>query len=386
MKTASPAMRGHLQTDCTTLCRLYKITRADGNVYAFTDHDTNIDTTNYQCYITDGGYVYEASIGFSPTASQNKNDLSVDNQEATAFIDSTTIKENELRFGLWDAAVVEIRLINWADLTMGEIKLRYGTLGSITMKNGVMTAEILGLTNKLQVLCGRSFGTVCDAELGDDRCQAVVPVENGSVASSADAHTIVPNPGLGGSGILGTGLITVSNPDGASEAPGTPGVGHCSNGAVLELFNCSTPVGTGATTYLYQITTGIAPVAGDTITVTGFANSHDNVTDATIVSSVPITSGGGFYNDGVMTFTSGGNSGLSYQILSWDGTTLKLNNPLFVAPAVNDTFTISPGCNHDIFDCLNKFDNAVNHRGFPTIPGQDSIINYPDADGGVPSA
>lgn len=379
-------MQEHLQGDCTTLAQLYKITRSDGNVYTFTDHDADISTVNYQCYLTDGGYVYEAAIGFSPTATQNKSDLTVDNQEATAFIDSVVIKENEVRFGLWDAAVVEIRLVNWADLTMGEIKLRYGTIGNITMKNGLMTAELLGLTNKLQVLCGRSFGTPCDAELGDSRCQAVVPVENGSVNTAPDAHTVVPNPGLGGSGITVSGLLTIANANGGNEAPGTPGTGTCNNGAILSLINCTSPIGQGLTSYLFQLVSGELPVAGDTITVTGFSNPNDNVTGISIGSIVPIGDGGGFYQDGVMTFTSGGNSGLSYQILSWDGTTLKLNNPLFVQPAHNDTFVISPGCNHDVFDCNNKFNNIVNHRGFPTIPGQDSLLQYPNADGSVPSS
>lgn len=284
-------MTAHLGGDCTTLARLYKITRKDGTVFTFTDHDQDVDTTGVQGvgagFFTDGGHVFEAAIGFSPTAIENKNDFSVDNQEATAFIDSDTIKETDLRFGVWDSAAVEIRVFNWSDLSQGELKIRKGSLGNTDIKNGLLTSQILGLTNRLQILIGRAFGPSCTAELGDERCQATVPSENGSVASSADAHHLTPNSGL----------------------------------------------------------TGIA----------------------------------GYYDDGIVLLTSGINSGLAYQIGSWDGTEFVLKNPLFVAPTAGDTFTVEPGCKHDVVDCNDKFDNLVNNRSFPTMPGPDEILTYPDA-------
>lgn len=294
MKNATPEMKTHLAEDCTTLCRLYKITRTDGAVFTFTDHDQDVDTTDFQADIPDGGYVYEAAVGFSPTATESKSDLSVDNQEATCFIDSEQITEKDLRFGIWDAADVEIRIVNWADLTMGAIKMRKGQMGNLTLKNGVLTTELLGLSNKLQILIGRTFSMSCDAELGDNRCKATVPVEDGAVNTNAsiglnDPHHITPYSGL----------------------------------------------------------TGAA----------------------------------GYYDDGVVTFDAGNNSGLSFQIKEWDGITFTLNMPLFAPCADGDTFTVKPGCGHNTFDCQNKFDNIENHQGFPAIPGQDSILLYPDSTG-----
>lgn len=292
MKGASTSLKAHLAGSCTTLARLYKITLKNGTVYAFTDHDQSIDTTGTQdaaglTGISDGGHVYIAAAGFSPTAIENKADLSVDNQQATAFIDDESIKETDIRFGLWSDAAVEIRIVNWADLTDGELKMRKGSLGAFSLKNYVLTSDILGLTNKLTTLVGHAFGPSCDAELGDARCQATVPVETGTIASSADAHHVTPNAGL----------------------------------------------------------TGPA----------------------------------GYYDDGVFTITSGPNSGLSFQIGTWDGTVLSLKNPLLTLPIAGNTFSIKPGCSHDVDDCQNKFDNLVNHRGFPTMPTQDQILTYPDA-------
>lgn len=299
MKTASVAMKAHLASDATTLAHLYKITRKDGTVFTFTDHDANLSTVGLEGVFSDGdpstgGYVYEAASGISPTAIENKSDLSVDNQEVAAFIDSDNIKENDLRFGIWDSADVEIRIVNWNDMTMGEIKLRKGTLGSITMKNGQLTAEILGLTNKLQTLQGRSYGPQCDAELGDARCTVTVPVE------TASANT---NPSIG-------------------------------------------------------------------------TNDSHNITPYSGLTGAP-----GYYDDGILTITSGDSSGLSYQIKVWDGITLTLTQPLFVALVDGDTFNISPGCDKSITTCKAKFNNVINFRGFPKMPGQDAILQYPDSTG-----
>lgn len=374
MKTATTQMQTHLGADCTTLSMLYKITRKDGQVFTFTDHDQDL---------VYGGYTYEASLGFSPSATQNKSDLSVDNQEATAFIDSQTIKETDIRFGIWDSADVEIRLVNWANLSMGEIKMRKGTLGNITMKNGVLTAELLGLTNKLQILLGRTFGSPCDAELGDSRCRATVPVESGATASSPDAHRLVPVAGLTGAAgyysNVSAGTFGVANGSGVN-ATTQRGTGTIAARGTTLAISAATIAG-GITTYVFALSSGPAPRAGDTVVITGMANAGNNGTF--VIQNLQGTGGpvwvAGYYDDGIMTFTSGVNSGLSFQIDRWDGVTLYLKNSLFSAPLAGDTFTISPGCAHNVEDCQTKFNNLVNHRGFPTIPGQDSILQYPDA-------
>jgi uncharacterized phage protein (TIGR02218 family) len=47
-----------------------------------------------------------------------------------------------------------------------------------------------------------------------------------------------------------------------------------------------------------------------------------------------------------------------------------------------DSFTIRAGCDKRIVTCAAKFANALNFRGFPTIPGQDTILRYATRDGG----
>ena len=45
-------------------------------------------------------------------------------------------------------------------------------------------------------------------------------------------------------------------------------------------------------------------------------------------------------------------------------------------------FTIRAGCDKRSETCGAKFANILNFRGFPHIPGQDTVIRYATADGG----
>lgn len=118
------------------------------------------------------------------------------------------------------------------------------------------------------------------------------------------------------------------------------------------------------------------------------SGSVASVTDQfTIVPTAGLLSVGGpsgaapvdWFDDGMITFTSGALDGVSVEIKSWDGTSLGLFLPLGAVPARGDTFTIEPGCNHTVYDCVNKFNNIVNNRSEPFIPGMDAILNYPNA-------
>jgi uncharacterized phage protein (TIGR02218 family) len=82
----------------------------------------------------------------------------------------------------------------------------------------------------------------------------------------------------------------------------------------------------------------------------------------------------GWFDDGIITFTSGVLNGQTHELKTWDGTTLTLYLPLPTAPAAADTFSIEPGCNHTVYDCNNKYNNIVNMRAEVSIPGMDSLL------------
>jgi uncharacterized phage protein (TIGR02218 family) len=205
MKSISTALQAHLAQGQTTLAYLWKVKRVDGTILGFTNHDLNIGPYTD----SDGDTVtYLASTGFTGSAVANKSDLSVDNAEVTGFLESESLEEADLRGGLYDSATIELRIVNWADLTMSDLLARSGTLGIVKMKNGLFTAELRGLTDYLRINLGGTYGPVCRATFGSGlngidmgshylcKVDVIAYRQSGSVSSVTNAVQIVPASGL----------------------------------------------------------------------------------------------------------------------------------------------------------------------------------------------
>jgi uncharacterized phage protein (TIGR02218 family) len=83
---------------------------------------------------------------------------------------------------------------------------------------------------------------------------------------------------------------------------------------------------------------------------------------------------------GLLTWLTGQNAGLTAEVRSWDGTNVNLFLSVPYTIQVGDTFSIVPGCDKRLNpSCLTKFDNILNFRGEPSVPGQDAVLYYPDA-------
>ena len=92
----------------------------------------------------------------------------------------------------------------------------------------------------------------------------------------------------------------------------------------------------------------------------------------TMVINSALAQAAGYFDLGVVTFTSGVNSGLSRTIKSFTGGASTLSFPLPSAPAIGDAFSIYPGCDKQSATCDTKFSNKVNFGGFPTIPSPET--------------
>jgi uncharacterized phage protein (TIGR02218 family) len=77
----------------------------------------------------------------------------------------------------------------------------------------------------------------------------------------------------------------------------------------------------------------------------------------------------GWFERGRLAWTSGANEGRAVEVRAHrvsDATaTFELWQPMHAAIAVGDTFTVTAGCDKRFATCVQKFDNAVNFRGFP---------------------
>lgn len=89
----------------------------------------------------------------------------------------------------------------------------------------------------------------------------------------------------------------------------------------------------------------------------------------------PNVPSGGYFAQGVITFTSGACAGLSRFVSKHDPDgSLTILPPLPVAPSAGDAFTIVPGCDKKMATCQQKFSNLAYFAGTPYIPSPETGI------------
>lgn len=91
-----------------------------------------------------------------------------------------------------------------------------------------------------------------------------------------------------------------------------------------------------------------------------------------------------WYTGGLVTFLTGANAGLSMEVRKWTNATLLLELflPMTFPIDPGDRFIVYAGCNKTLDACRDKFDNVLNFRGEPYVPGNDHLFRTPDAPGG----
>ena len=87
-----------------------------------------------------------------------------------------------------------------------------------------------------------------------------------------------------------------------------------------------------------------------------------------------------WFEHGKITFTSGNNNSLTREIKSHTNSvgvvTVSVWEPFPFAISTSDTFTIVAGCDKLFKTCKAKFNNAINFRGYPHIPGPNTAAQY----------
>ncbi len=159
--TAREELLGHLAGGVTTVCRAWSVTRADGVVLGFTDHDRDLGFE---------GITFRAGTGLTARALMQTTGLAVDNSEAAGALSSAAVTEEDLMAGRYDGAEVRAWLVNWADVGQRMVQFR-GTLGEIVRSGGAFRAELRGLTEAMNQPQGRTYQRDCSAILGDARCR-----------------------------------------------------------------------------------------------------------------------------------------------------------------------------------------------------------------------
>lgn len=206
MRSIPAALQANLDSGITTLAQAWKLTRRDGAVSGFTDHDRDL--------IIDG-VTYRAGTGFDASEASSRFDLSVDGGDIAGALDDDTLREADLAAGRYDAAEIESWLVDWRDVAVKVLTAR-STLGEVRREGAAFTAELRGSADRLSQESGRLYIARCGADLGDTRCRADLrnPAWRGCGTVAALAGTsIVIAEGLGGfaDGLFSAGRLDWSS-------------------------------------------------------------------------------------------------------------------------------------------------------------------------------
>ncbi len=194
MRNIPAALQARLDAGVTTLAQAWRLTRRDGVVLGFTDHDRDL--------VVDG-VTFRAGTGFGASEASMRFDLSVDGGEIAGALDDEVLTEADLAAGRFDAADIETWLVDWSDVSLKVLVAR-GKLGEVRREGAAFTAELRGLADLLSQESGRLYTAKCGADLGDGRCRVDLA-----------------GPAFRGSGTVtlleGTSLFVVSGLDGFAD-------------------------------------------------------------------------------------------------------------------------------------------------------------------------
>ena len=346
-KTISSGLEAHTAQEVTTLATCWQITRRDGTVLRFTDHDQDLPV---------GGEQYLAAVGYERSPVESSDSARPSSVEVRGILDSPTITEIDIRAGLYDYAEVELFAVNWQNTSQGILRIRKGRTGEIrTLRDGTFEGEIRGLASLFSRNIVELYGPECRADLGDARCK--IPIRPPPVQRSTSyALGVFVNAGV-------TNRIhecTTAGTTDVSAPTYDPDVGD------------TTTDGTAVFT-TRQAWTRSATVSS-VVDRSIFGISVDEDRDVT-----------GWFSGGLVEFLTGNNSGFRMEVKSWaktgsDAGLVVLYLPVPFSISVSDTLLIHPGCFKRLLDdCRDKFDNVPNFRGEPYLPGLDERLRFPDA-------
>lgn len=183
MKPVPSLLQAHLAGELLTLARLVRLSRRDGLVLGFTDHDRPL---------TYAGTTYAASSAVIPKTLEKTSSLAVDQSEVEGFLSDGGLRDADLRAGLWDGAAIDVFLVNWSDLAQGHVHLQRGYIGRVEWSEDRYRVEVLGLVEMLQKTIGVSATRNCRVRLGSAACGVAVEAMgvNTSVLTVLDERTM----------------------------------------------------------------------------------------------------------------------------------------------------------------------------------------------------
>jgi uncharacterized phage protein (TIGR02218 family) len=160
MRALGTEFAAHLAQVETTTAQCWRLVRRDGEVLGFTDHDRDILVDGTLC---------SPVTGLEGSEMPSRLGAQVETGDVLGVLASEAITEDDILLGKYDGARVETFSVNWAEPNQFAL-LRVDTIGEIVREDGVFRAELRSPQQALNVVRGRIYQSLCDAEVGDTRC------------------------------------------------------------------------------------------------------------------------------------------------------------------------------------------------------------------------
>lgn len=165
MRTLPDPLKQKLDSGVASLCRCWRLVRADGTALGFTDHDVDLQI---------GSALFEATDGFESTAIERDAGLNAQGGEIHGVLRSERIREQDIEAGLYDGARIEAFLVDW-EAPQLDLLLDVAWLGEIRRRDGQFIAETRDAYARWDQPQGRLYTATCTATFADAACSLAEP-------------------------------------------------------------------------------------------------------------------------------------------------------------------------------------------------------------------
>lgn len=189
MRTIPSALQAKLDIGATTLCRCWIVTRNDGVVQGFTDHDEDV--------VVDA-VTRRAGTGLTGAEATQQFGLAVTGSEISGALADESLNEADLAAGRYDAAAIDIFLVDWSEPDL-RVLIARGALGEVRRDGSAFAAELRSLAHRLNEDSGRLYAASCSADLGDARC--AIDLDNADYRGNGTVVTLQATAQFSASGL-----------------------------------------------------------------------------------------------------------------------------------------------------------------------------------------
>jgi hypothetical protein len=145
-----------------TLATVWILTRLDGSMLGFTDHDRPLSLHGVPC---------APQTGLTAGAARTELGPRPGDAEVQGLLDDAALTETDIAAGLYDRARVTAFRVDWTAPEASALVLWRGRIAGLERAGSGYVAHVAGPLAELGTVTGRTYQRRCDAVLGDTRCR-----------------------------------------------------------------------------------------------------------------------------------------------------------------------------------------------------------------------